>query len=87
MNKLKDNKDAQLKSSAAKALKWHNSVRKNKIRIKIIDRWLTLEGEVDWEFQKNAARSMVENIAHINGITNNIKVTPIRQTYLLHPVI
>ena len=60
----------------ADSLKWHSAVQEDKIKVKVEHGWVTLEGEVEWEFQKNAAKHTIENLTGINGITNLISVKP-----------
>ncbi|MDO9186536.1 MAG: BON domain-containing protein [Bacteroidia bacterium] len=68
--------DTEIAEAAISALKWHSAVQQEKIKIKVEDGWLTLEGETDWEFQKNAASSAVQHLLGVRGVSNNIKVTP-----------
>jgi osmotically-inducible protein OsmY len=49
-------------------------MQENKIKISVENGWVTLEGDVDWEFQRNSAKYMVENLIGVVGITNNIKI-------------
>jgi osmotically-inducible protein OsmY len=51
-------------------------VPKDKIKIKVEDGWVTLEGDVEWEYQKNAARKAVEKLEGVKGVINNIRITP-----------
>jgi osmotically-inducible protein OsmY len=66
--------DTDLALAAVNALKWHTSVPDEKIKIKIENGWATFDGDVEWEFQRNAAKTAVENLSGIVGITNNIKI-------------
>ena len=68
--------DAEIAQTVVNALKWHSAMQDHKIQVKVEDGWVTLEGNVEWEFQKNAARIMVENLSGIVGISNLIKITP-----------
>ncbi|MGZ4033410.1 MAG: BON domain-containing protein, partial [Bacteroidia bacterium] len=68
--------DTEIAEAVLNALKWHSAVREDKIKVKVEDGWVTLEGEVEWEFQKNSARSMVEDLSGVVGISNSIKVVP-----------
>ncbi len=68
--------DTEIAEAAISALKWHSAVQQEKIKIKVEDGWITLEGETDWEFQKNAAGSAVENLLGVRGLSNNIKIIP-----------
>ena len=38
------------------------------------DAWVTLEGTVDWQFQKEAAEDSVQNLMGVKGVTNLIQV-------------
>jgi len=49
-------------------------VPKDKIKVKVEDGWVSLEGDVEWEYQKNAARKSVEKLEGVIGVTNNIRV-------------
>ena len=69
--------DADIAEVVLNALKWHSSVNEDKIKVKVEDAWVTLEGETEWEFQKTEARKAVESLFGVRGISNNLKVTPI----------
>ena len=68
--------DTEVAQAVANALKWNSSVNDDKIKIKVDDGWVTLEGEAEWEFQKNSAKSSIENLVGVRGISNLIRVTP-----------
>jgi osmotically-inducible protein OsmY len=72
---LKKN-DTEIAQAIANALKWNSSVNENKIKVKVDNGWVTLEGEVEWEFQKNSAKTAIENLLGVRGISNLIQVTP-----------
>jgi osmotically-inducible protein OsmY len=58
------------------ALKWNTQLPSEKIKVKVEDGWVTLEGEVEWEYQKTVARNSVENLFGVKGILNNISLVP-----------
>lgn len=66
--------DVDIASAAVSALKWNTSVPDNKIKVLVEDGWVTLEGEVEWEYQSTAAKNAVNNLMSVRGVTNNIKV-------------
>jgi len=68
--------DTEIARTIADSLKWHSSVQEEKIKIKVEDGWVTLEGQVDWEFQKDAVKSTIEDLTGVKGITNLITVKP-----------
>lgn len=66
--------DTDLAQGVLNALKWHTSVPDEKLKVKVENGWVTLEGDVEWSFQRTAAKSAVENLSGVVGITNNIKI-------------
>lgn len=68
--------DTAIAAAVIDALKWHSAMQENKIKVKVENGWVTLEGDVEWEFQKNSARYMVENLHGVTGISNLIKIKP-----------
>ena len=50
------------------------SVSKDKVTVNVEDGWVTLEGELPWNYQKEAAKSAVNYLTGVKGVTNNIKI-------------
>ena len=46
------------------------------IKIAVSKGWITLEGEVDWQYQKDAAFEAVHFLLGVHGVTNLIAVKP-----------
>src|SRR5881628_2924519 len=53
--------DPDIAHAAVQALQWNISVPSDRIRVKVESGWLTLEGEVDWYFEKEAAERAVRH--------------------------
>lgn len=68
--------DSEIADFVVKALKWNTAVPEERIRVKVEDGVVTLEGDVDWEYQRSMAKTTIENIAGIRKITNLISVHP-----------
>ena len=68
--------DTEIACMIADSLKWHSAVQEDKIKVKVESGWVSLEGEVDWEFQKDAAKNAIKNLAGVKGISNLIIVKP-----------
>lgn len=66
--------DADIARAAVAALGWDVTVPTNKVQAKVESGWLTLEGEVDRQYQKEAARRAVEHLVGLRGVTNSIAV-------------
>lgn len=68
--------DSDIAQRALSALDWNVSIPKEHVKVTVSDGWLTLEGDVEWFYQKRAAEETVRDLLGIRGITNNIVVKP-----------
>jgi osmotically-inducible protein OsmY len=66
----------EIASQALAALKSNWSVPEEKIVIKVENSWITLEGELPWNYQKEAAKNALNYLSGIKGLVNNIQVKP-----------
>lgn len=64
----------EIAAEVVSAFKWNWEVPSNQIKVTVEDEWVTLEGEVQWNFQKEAAKKSVKNILGVKGINNNITI-------------
>ena len=48
----------------------------DKIKVTVSKGWVTLEGEVEWQYQKTAAESAVRYLPGVTGVSNLITVKP-----------
>jgi len=69
-------KDTDIAEAIQSAFRWSVLVPKDKIKVTVENGWVTLEGSVEWDFEKNAARRAVEKLEGVSGVINNIKVAP-----------
>ncbi len=71
-----DNKlsDAEIGEAALEALKTNVSVPAAQIRLVVRDGWVTLSGQAEMWFQKNAAETALGSLRGLKGITNNITI-------------
>ena len=68
--------DTEIAQAVLNALKWHSAVQEEKIKIKVENGNVTLEGEVEWEYQRNNVRTAIENITGVRSVYNLITVKP-----------
>ncbi len=68
--------DAEIAEAVLTALKGHIAIPEENLQVKVEDGQVSLEGEVEWSFQRNAAIDVVCNLAGVRQINNNIKVKP-----------
>lgn len=68
--------DPEIARDAVHEIESHISIPANKIKVTVKSGWVTLEGSVDWQFQKTLAESAVKKLRGVIGVTNNIEVKP-----------
>lgn len=68
--------DAEIADAVLFALKWNTSIPDQKIKVKVEDGVVSLEGEMEWEYQRNEAKQAVEKLAGVLRINNFISVKP-----------
>ena len=68
--------DEDIAATAVQALKWNLLVPSKNIKVAVSNGWVTLEGEVRWQFQKEAAEDTISSIPGVKAISNLIKVRP-----------
>jgi len=56
------------------ALKSNWAIPKDKVTVKVEDGWVTLEGELPWNFQKEAAKKAINDLAGVKSVINNITI-------------
>lgn len=64
--------DKEIAKAAVDAFEWNSSVPEDDISIKVENGWVYLSGEVEWSYQKIAAKNAVEKLLGVKGVTNSI---------------
>jgi osmotically-inducible protein OsmY len=68
--------DADLAKAALNALKWEAAISTDKVEVTVSKGWVTLRGEVEYNFQKREAERAVERLSGVKGVINLIVVKP-----------
>ena len=68
--------DTEIAEAVVNALKWHTMIPDEKIKISVEDGNVKLEGDVEWEYQRNQAKTAVENLTGVRFVTNLVAVKP-----------
>jgi osmotically-inducible protein OsmY len=68
--------DADIAMTAESAIEWNASVPRDTIRPMVEKGWITLIGEVDWDYQRRAAEAAVRSLLGVKGVTNLVKIKP-----------
>lgn len=68
--------DEDIARAAVNSLNWSISVPADRIKVAVSKGWVSLEGEVSWQFQKTAAENAIKHLIGVRGISNLITVKP-----------
>lgn len=67
--------DAELRGAALQSLMWDVEIPSDSIEVSVSDGWVTLKGDVYYQFQSDDAFDDVASLTGVTGITNKIRVT------------
>jgi osmotically-inducible protein OsmY len=68
--------DPDIAAAAVHALEWDAFVPSDKVQVTVSKGWVTLRGEVEWQYQREDAERVVRRLAGVKGVTNLITVKP-----------
>lgn len=68
--------DADLAAALVRALEWDALVPVEKVEVTVSKGWVTLKGEVEWQYQRDDAERVARRLTGVSGVTNLITVKP-----------
>ena len=68
--------DSDIAQAAVNALQWNTVVPANRVSVVVSNGWITLKGNFDWQYQKDAAARAVRDLTGVRGVNNTISVQP-----------
>lgn len=68
--------DDDIAKRALDILDWDVLVPSERLHVKVANGWITLTGEVPWNYQRLAAEAAVRKLSGVTGVSNNILVEP-----------
>ena len=68
--------DSDIARAIAHVLEWNVQVPEGKVQARVSDGWVTLEGELEFEYQRHEVERMVRNVKGVVGVTDLITVKP-----------
>jgi len=68
--------DPDIARDAVSSLKAQLPLSHENIKVIVKDGWLTLEGTVEWQYQKTTAENAVRKVKGVKGVTNVISLKP-----------
>jgi osmotically-inducible protein OsmY len=66
--------DPDIAAAAVRALELSSLVPDDRIKVTVSQGWVTLRGEVDWDYQRKEAERVVRNLTGVAGVTNLVAV-------------
>jgi osmotically-inducible protein OsmY len=68
--------DSEIAQAIARILDWDVQIPADRVKARVQRGWVTLDGQVDYDFQRREVQRMVRNVHGVLGVTNRITVTP-----------
>src|SRR2546421_11952159 len=68
--------DPDIAAAAVRALEWDAAVPVDKLDITVSKGWVSLRGEVEWQYQKQDAERVVRRLQGVRGVSNLIVARP-----------
>lgn len=68
--------DADIAAAAVRALEWNASIPAGRVTVTVSKGWVTLKGEVEWQYQREEAGKVVRQLWGVKGVSNLIDVKP-----------
>ena len=68
--------DADIARSAQTALDWSTTLTHDSVKVMVERGWITLSGDADWQYQKQAATECVRHLSGVFGVSNQMAIKP-----------
>jgi osmotically-inducible protein OsmY len=68
------NSDTDIAKEVLNSFKWNWEIPVDKVKVKVENGWVSLEGELEWNYQREAVKRAVNNIAGVKAVTNKIVI-------------
>ena len=76
INSWEQKNDIDIAQEVLNAFKWNWNTLNNSIEVQVENGQVTLSGELEWQYQKEAASRVVNNLIGVKGVINNIRIDP-----------
>lgn len=68
--------DADIAAAVENTLMWTTCLPRDAVKVMVEGGWVTLSGEVDWEYQRQAAAGSVRYLVGVKDLSNQIGLRP-----------
>jgi osmotically-inducible protein OsmY len=76
--------DEDIAAAVIERLAWDASVPSDAVKVKVEGGWVTLNGEVKWQFQRIAAAEDAHRLSGVRGVSNQITIRPVVNASVLN---
>lgn len=76
LSELGSRTDADIARSAENVLSWSTSIPQDSVKVMVENGFITLTGDVDWQFQRLAAAAAVRFLLGVTGVSDQIAIKP-----------
>ncbi len=66
--------DSEIAREVVNALKWNWEIPNDVIKVKVENNWVTLEGQLQWNYQRETAQKLVDNLVGVRGVNNKLTI-------------
>jgi osmotically-inducible protein OsmY len=66
--------DTEIAAAAEHALGWNTSIPQDRVKVTVEKGWVSLSGELDWNFQRRAVERLIRPLKGVVGISDNIRL-------------
>lgn len=66
--------DAEIANQVVNALKWNWEIPNDAVKVQVENNWVTLEGSLQWNYQRETVKNLVNNLSGIRGINNKMTI-------------
>ena len=68
--------DAEIAAAAVDRLLWNTSVPRHSVKVTVENGWVTLSGQLDWFYQREAVEQDVRPLLGVTGVSNQTTIRP-----------
>jgi osmotically-inducible protein OsmY len=76
LNDTSKRSDAEIAGSVKNVIAWNSPVASDTVKVMVEKGWVTLSGEVDWQFQRDAATNSMRDLLGVVGVIDQIVIKP-----------
>lgn len=68
--------DDEIAQRALNIIAWNTLIPRDRVKVRVADGWVTLSGQLDWNYQRVAAENEVRKLGGVMGVLNDIELAP-----------